>query len=43
MEDMILKVPCPNDTEQCTVSGGEIMETVGDVMVKTISKLEKQD
>ena len=28
MEDMILKVPCPNDTEQCTVSGGEIMETV---------------
>ena len=28
MEDMILKVPCPNDTKQCTVSGGKVMETV---------------
>jgi len=28
MDDMILKVKCPNDTKQCTVVGGEIMESM---------------
>ena len=28
MDDMILKVKCPNDSKQCTVAGGEIMESM---------------
>ena len=28
MDDMILKVKCPNDTKECTVAGGEIMESM---------------
>ncbi len=28
MDDMILKVKCPNDTKKCTVAGGEIMESM---------------
>ena len=28
MDDMILKVKCPNNTKECTVAGGEIMESM---------------
>jgi len=28
MEDMILKVKCPNDSKQCSIVGGEIMESM---------------
>jgi len=28
MDDMVLKVKCPNDSKQCSVAGGEIMESM---------------
>ena len=28
MEDMVLKVQCPNDSKQCVVAGGEIVESM---------------
>ena len=28
MENMVLKVQCPNDSEQCVVAGGEIVESM---------------
>ena len=29
MEDFILKVKCPNDGSECSVVGGDIMESLG--------------
>ena len=28
MEDMVLQVQCPNDSKQCVVAGGEIVESM---------------